>query len=188
MILLEGKLKVKIINGREGDFAVGKLATDIGKFAIRNQLLDQFDEGEYDVKAAISELKLRSYPSLTNGIVVTEIEAVISQLDVVEAFVKPVEEEGIEPDASVAETDQVDPDKVTKPVERKGKIVLKAKPKKQSTQYQEDEALFGLLWPLGESVQLDKTLPRATIIKQSTRLKELAYVFDGKTQTWSKSV
>src|SRR5690554_5670388 len=47
-----------------------------------------------------------------------------------------------------------------------------------------DAELFGLLWPLGQSVKLDPTVDRALFRRQVSRLKELGYRFQAPTQTW----
>jgi len=49
-----------------------------------------------------------------------------------------------------------------------------------------DPALFGLLWPLGESVKLDSTIDRRALRAQIARLGELGYALDFKTQEWSR--
>jgi Protein of unknown function (DUF3275). len=49
-----------------------------------------------------------------------------------------------------------------------------------------DAALFGLLWPPGESVKLDSTIDRRTLRAQIARLGELGYALDFKTQEWSR--
>ena len=49
-----------------------------------------------------------------------------------------------------------------------------------------DAALFGLLWPLGESVKLDSTIDRRALRAQIARLGELGYALDFKTQEWSR--
>jgi len=50
-----------------------------------------------------------------------------------------------------------------------------------------DAELFGLLWPLGESVKLDATVGRLTQRKQVERLKALGFVLDFKQQLWLKT-
>ena len=49
-----------------------------------------------------------------------------------------------------------------------------------------DAALFGILWPLGESVKLDSTIDRRALRAQIARLGELGYALDFKTQEWSR--
>ena len=50
----------------------------------------------------------------------------------------------------------------------------------------DDAALFGLLWPLGESVKLDSTIDRRTLRVQIARLGVLGYALNFKTQEWSR--
>ena len=44
MITIPGQLAIKI-HGRNGDFNVGRLATSIGEFVVKNAELDQYAEG-----------------------------------------------------------------------------------------------------------------------------------------------
>ena len=49
-----------------------------------------------------------------------------------------------------------------------------------------DAALFGILWPLGESVRLDSTIDRRTLRAQIARLGELGYEVNITTQEWGR--
>lgn len=49
-----------------------------------------------------------------------------------------------------------------------------------------DVALFGLLWPLGDSVKLDSTIDRRALRAQIARLGDLGYALDFKTHEWSR--
>jgi hypothetical protein len=127
--------------------------------------------------------------------------------------VKPIEAESIEPDASVPDTPDVpvvqsqpeaqpkadpakavvktEPQSPAKPEKAaKGKIVLsnkKAKPDSTDDEKPLDPPeLFGYLWPLADTLQLDKTAPRPLIIQQKQYLVKIGYKFDARTQTWSK--
>ncbi|HHM5294170.1 TPA: DUF3275 family protein, partial [Pseudomonas aeruginosa] len=53
MITIPGQLAIKTIHGRNGDFNVGRLATSIGEFVVKNAELDQYREGKYDGDFAI---------------------------------------------------------------------------------------------------------------------------------------
>jgi hypothetical protein len=82
MIKLDGTLRVvKIQHSRNGPFAVGTLATDIGKFKVKDQVLDQFDEGSYQVSAWITQIFPGVYVSAA-GASVTEIRANLHDLQV----------------------------------------------------------------------------------------------------------
>ncbi len=201
-IILEGQITNKVITGANGDFSVGSFNTSIGQFKIKNQLLDQFEEGDYHVRVSIIKLKLNTYVVQRTGITITEIVAEIDAIDVIDADVKPIKAESIEPDASVPDTsNQVSkaaPAKAEKSEQQspavpekaaKGKIVLsnkKTKPDGDGEKKLDPPELFGYLWPLGDTLQLDKSAPRPLIIQQKQYLVKIGYKFDVKTQTWSK--
>ncbi|MCB2028386.1 MAG: DUF3275 family protein, partial [Rhodoferax sp.] len=48
----------------------------------------------------------------------------------------------------------------------------------------DDAALFGTLWPLGETVKLDATVDRRVLRQQRDRLGELGYEFAPLSQDW----
>ena len=57
MITIPGQLAIKTIHGRNGDFSVGRLATSIGEFVVKNAELDQYREGKYDGDFVIVEIR-----------------------------------------------------------------------------------------------------------------------------------
>ena len=73
MITLPGQLAIKTIHGRNGDFNVGRLATSIGEFVIKNAELDQYNEGKYEGDFIITEIRPSTYS--TSGRMVIEIRA-----------------------------------------------------------------------------------------------------------------
>ncbi len=204
-IILEGEITNKLITGTNGEFSVGNFVTDIGKFKIRSTLLDQFDEGEYQARVVCNKIDLNSYMARRSGIVITEMELCIDHLEILDAEVKTITEEPIEPDASVADDEAKV--KVTKAAIIPSRQGVKAIPlpsdKPDSSRPVESNAarlaptegttpddvppeiLFGHIWPLGKKVELDTTTPRPQFIKQKKHLNDLGYVFDSLTQTWS---
>ena len=202
-IILEGQISNKVIAGARGDFSVGSFNTGIGRFKIKDKLLDQFEEGDYQVRVSVTKLSLNTYVVNRTGITITEIIAEIDAIDVIDAEIKPVETESIEPDASVPDTSNQVPKAAPAKAEKseqqspavpekaaKGKIVLsnkKAKPDGDGDEKKLDPPeLFGYLWPLGDTLQLDKSAPRPLIIQQKQYLVKIGYKFDARTQTWSK--
>ena len=199
MIILEGTITNKIITGTNGDFSVGSFNTEIGQFKIKSQLLDQFEEGDYQVRVSVTKLSLNTYVVRRSGITITEIVADIDAIDVIDADIKQIVDEGIEQDASVDDvSDKVEqkaddkevPKKSVKPENDKAVKIKKAETS-TSVDSDNDESLaaaelFGLLWPIGESVKLDTTLPRAIFIKQKEYLYDRGFAFDLKTQIWSR--
>ena len=73
MITLSGQLAIRTIHGRNGDFNVGRLATSIGEFVIKNAELDQYREGKYEGDFVITEIRPSTYN--TSGRMVIEIRA-----------------------------------------------------------------------------------------------------------------
>lgn len=200
-IILEGEITNKLITGTNGEFSAGNFVTDIGKFKIRFTLLDQFDEGKYQARVVCNKIDLNSYMARRSGIVITEMELSIDHLEILDAEVKTITEDPIEPDASVSD-DEV---KVTKAAiipTRQGVQAIPLPTGKQESLKQANsettkqaptenttsddvspEILFGHLWPLGKKVELDTTTPRPQFIKQKKHLSDHGYVFDSMTQT-----
>jgi hypothetical protein len=184
MISIHGKLAIKIINGRNGAFRVGALQSDIGEFSIKDKLLDQYEEGAYEGMFVIERIFPSSY--LAGNRVVTEIRAIVSHIDLTGAEMRPVEVETVEPDP-------LEEEKVDK-TESSEKAAHKREDDVQSESTEEtdrasgdpDKDLFGLLWPLGETVKLDATIDRVKFRQQRDRLKALGYQFKPISQTWIK--
>lgn len=201
MITLPGQLAIKTIHGRNGDFNVGRLATSIGEFVIKNAELDQYDEGKYEGDFIITEIRPSTYS--TSGRMVIEIRAhlggmTLSNIDPLSKDdahrlspqeVDPIDEEAqahrLTP-ASIAPTVAappvaIDPLIDTTPfgVETPSKLEAKAEIEQQG-----DAALFGALWPLGDIVKLDATVDRRLLRQQRDRLGALGYEFTPLSQNW----
>lgn len=78
MIHIDGQLAIRTITGRNGKFNVGRLATSIGEFVIKDALLDQYSEGKYRGNFAISEIRPSYYS--TGGRLVVEIRAKVDSM------------------------------------------------------------------------------------------------------------
>ena len=203
MIKIPGRLTVRTIHGRNGPFNVGRLAASIGEFVIKDPQLDQFSEGVFEGEFLLLEIRPASY--FASGRLVVEVRAKVGEMLLTEdgmlvtqhgprfdsAEMDPLEEEAApaplvppdppapgsgEPMAPPAPPSQVDAGEVPGP-----------QPPDAYASGQEanpDAELFGLLWPLGQSVKLDPTVDRALFRRQVSRLKELGYRFQAPTQTW----
>ncbi|WP_404360382.1 DUF3275 family protein [Methylotuvimicrobium sp. KM1] len=186
MISLPAILTIKIINGRNGEFRVGSLHTEIGDFAVKDPVLDQYDEGCYEGVFGISRVFSSSYT--TTSRIVIETRAVLESIAL--ANVNQLSAEDSEP----IEQDPIDEDKprqenhLTEPAQTPESSL----PEGQDVELdQGDEAdadpdakLFGLLWPLQDSVKLDPTVDRGQFRRQRDRLKELGYQFKPVGQVW----
>ncbi len=171
-LIVPGTLAIREINGRNGPFRVGTLQTAIGDFAIKDPILDQYDEGKYDGQFQIERIYQGHY--IAGGRSVTEIRAKLADM-----VIEDIDTEA--PAPIEAEPDPIDVEK-QEPVPAKDKTETAP----DSTPDTDDDSLFGLLMPLGEKVKLDASVDRKDLRLQIERLGELGYEFDAKTQTWNK--
>ena len=209
-ITVTGHLTLRTIRGRNGPFNVGRLVTPIGKFAVKDAELEQYPEGKYDGEFVIRYIFPKSYPvgdgmrfeipANLAGMTLNGIDKL--SRDEARSFatqeVDPLDEElGAQPASTPAK-----PAKASRPA-KPASVQASADPLIDTTPFgvdapppaaaaapgsteDGDAALFGLLWPLGESVKLDSTIDRRTLRAQIARLGELGYALDFKTQEWSR--
>ncbi|ERS91835.1 DUF3275 family protein [Halomonas sp. PBN3] len=204
MIKIPGRLTVRTIHGRNGPFNVGRLAASIGEFVIKDPQLDQFSEGVFEGEFLLLEIRPASY--FAGGRLVVEVRAKVGEMLLTEdgmlvtqhgprfdsAEMDPLEEE-------IAPAPSSEPPVPSTP--GPGELMAPPVPSSQgeageapgpqapdayasSQEANPDAELFGLLWPLGQSVKLDPTVDRALFRRQVSRLKELGYRFQAPTQTW----
>ena len=208
MIKLPGRLTVRTIHGRNGPFNVGRLATSIGEFVIKDPQLDQFSEGMFDGEFLLLEIRPASY--FAGGRMVVEVRAKVGEMLLTEdgmlvtqhgprfdsAEMDPMEEEAT-PQPPVSPPTEDVPAPAETPAPQKPATASQDSaseawvPGPQAPDAHDagqavnpDAELFGLLWPLGPSVKLDPTVDRALFRRQVSRLKELGYRFQAPTQTW----
>jgi hypothetical protein len=204
MVTLPGQLAIKTIHGRNGDFNVGRLTISIGEFVVKNPELDQYAEGKYDGDFVIVEI--RPYTYTANGRMVIETRALLggmtlSNIDTLSCDeatrlmpqeVDPIDEET---QAPIAVPDKA-PAKARKAKATSNPLVdttpfgveTPATVAARVIEAEDDEALFGTLWPLGEVVKLDATVERRLLREQRDRLGALGYTFAPLSQDWHLSV
>ena len=198
MITIPGQLAIKTIHGRNGDFNVGRLATSIGEFVVKNAELDQYREGKYDGDFIIAEIRPATYNA--NGRMVIEIRAhlggmTLSSIDALSgdeaSRLSPQEVDPVDEEAqAVPATAQSQPG--AKQGGARDPLVdttpfgsdTAAAPTASET---DDAALFGVLWPLGDSVKLDATVNRRVLRQQRDRLDQLGYAFEPLFQDWHRT-
>lgn len=198
-ISIRGKLRVKRINGANGPFCVGDLATEIGDFRVKDALLDQFDEGTYEGTFWIDEIFPWSYSNY--GRMVIEIRAKLADLQIDEHDAAPVVQEPSEPDPALERKEPVPtpvpaPDvpsepAVTKPSGSDEKTPPSPAVPSHRTTDSDLVALFGeelaALVAAGDPVKLDPTIDRMQFRSQRDRLKALGYSFQAEQQSWVRS-
>ncbi len=194
-IVVPGQLTLRSIRGRNGPFTVGRLTTHLGVFEVKDAELEQYPEGKYDGEFIIKYIYPRAYP--TGGGMRFEIRASLDGMtlsgldelsrDDAKSFaaqeVDPLDEElGTQPIATPVQASS-DPLIDTTPF---GMDTPSAAIAAGGGPDSDDAALFGLLWPLEDSIKLDSTIDRRTLRAQIARLGELGYALDFKAQEWSR--
>lgn len=209
-IVVPGQLTLRTIRGKNGPFTVGRLTTPIGEFAVKDAELEQYPEGKYEGEFVIRYIFAKSYPvaggarfevrANLDGMTLNETDKL--SRDEARSFatqeVDPLDEElGAQPAATPAR-----PSKASRPT-KPAPVQASADPLVDTTPFgvdapisaaaaatgspeDDDAALFGILWPLGESVKLDSTIDRRALRAQIARLGEMGYALDFKTQEWSR--
>jgi len=192
MIQIEGRLTIKSMKGSRGTFCVGELVTDIGTFKVKDQVLDQYEEGTFHGNFMLSQVYLVSY--MYFGRFNVEMRAKISEMTLEEAdgrLVKPTASQSFDPDpldekssaqeaggAAAHDTD-------TQAKMAPGSSVSIPAIDSAST---DDRDLFGseihALIERGEPIKLDPTIDRAVFRVQRDRLKQKGYSFEPTLQQW----
>lgn len=188
---IPGKLVVQVRNGSRGSFAVGDLITQVGSFKVKDQFLDQFEEGEYEGDFFVTQIYPNCYTY--RGSVTTEIRAKIVDYVLATAEEKPVSPEP-EPDpidqvvqggpspANPAPKEPpapVDAPKVPESGERKT-------PEISAPAELFDEEMIQAI-KSGQPIKLDPTIDRQKFRAQRDYLKNVckpAYEFKSFDQTW----
>lgn len=205
MITVPGQLAIKTINGRNGSFNVGRLKTSIYSFTVKDAELDQYKEGVYEGEFVIDHIYVRSYP--INSGMAFEIRAVLGEMtltnadrltsedasSMAKAEPDPADEEKVPPPAPAIPVSQPAPDPSTAappaaasdaPAEDAAKAASEDAPPAEDSA---DASLFGVLWPLGDHVKLDTTVPRQLLREQIRRLDKLGYTMDFKAQEFVRA-
>lgn len=197
MITLHGTLTVRTIHGRNGDFNVGRLLTEIGEFSVKDPELDQYDEGRYEGTFGIEQIYPTSY--VAAGRMVMEVRARIGAWDLEDMDdlkpedAAPIQDpdpiEEAKPPTSVApKVEPEKPDAVdvgSAPKEKRAEAEAVGVRRKEADEEDAELAkLFGPLWPLDKEVKLDPTVDRARFRKQRDHLKASGYKFRPLDQVW----
>ena len=196
MITLHGTLTVRTIHGRNGDFNVGRLLTEIGEFSVKDPELDQYEEGRYEGAFGVERIYPTSY--VAGGRMVMEIRARIGLWGLEEIDNLQPEDQApmVEPDP-MEETPPAGasaPGAAPASTESGGKgsaTEAAGNPPTGKPGPEEEAAglaeLFGELWPLGDEVKLDPTVDRSRFRRQRDHLKAAGYQFRPLDQIWTLS-
>lgn len=199
MISITGQLAIRTISGRLGLFNVGRLSTSIGEFTIKDALLDQYQEGKYRGDFAIKQIRPSYYSH--GGRLVVEIRAELEGMTLEDVtglsredeeqlptnVPDPLEEDGPVPTLSPSRRKPVVHPRPTQTNAMASGEPFGMDPPAPSTAEEADAELFGTVWPLSDTVRLDTTVDRQRLRAQCTRLDQLGFTMDFKTQTWTRA-
>ena len=194
----------RVRQSRNGPFSVADLYTDFGEFKVKDPLLEQFEEGEYQVTAWISYIFLRQYVAYGKG--VSELRVQLDDLQVHTEDQKPTPREPVELDPMdepepVIMTRQAAPsepqqtltaatkdsrwDKFKKPVKSKGARQTSPTAEEADDQLDDiyDEAMQAAIKQRAP-VTVDVSVDRALLRKQVEGLKERGYRYDSIQKLW----
>ncbi|PUB72147.1 MAG: hypothetical protein DBP03_18465 [gamma proteobacterium symbiont of Ctena orbiculata] len=175
MVTVKGRMGVNVINGRNGQFSVATLYSEIGDFVLRYEGLDQYDAGTYEGEFVIRDMCLKARPF--------GVSQIIEPLAFIEDLMLKTADESLQEPL---------PDAIPDPVADASKsdlvIPLDIKGKSGGTISEvELKQLFGSLWSLGDKVKLDPTIGRPIFRAQKDYLNLVGgYEFDPTTQIWDK--
>ena len=189
MITLAGQLAIRTIHGKNGDFNVGRLSTNIGEFYVKDADLEQYPEGKYDGDFIITEIFQYSYSSGNRSVTETRARLGGMTLSGTDAL-------------SNDEAREMAPQEVDPIDEAPSRVVIPQTsddPLANDQQYgysnedaiaseNDDAALFGVLYPIGQTVKLDSTVDRKLLRRQKERLEQLGYRFDFNNQIWNSGI
>jgi len=198
MISITGQLAIRTISGRLGLFNVGRLSTSIGEFTIKDALLDQYQEGKYRGDFAIKQIRPSYYSH--GGRLVVEIRAELEGMTLEDVTGLSREDEEHLPNNVPDPLEEDGPPTPIPPRQAPGSPARQPQtdafasdepfgmsPTALPSSNDIDAELFGTVWPLSETVRLDTTVDRQRLRAQCTRLDQLGFTMDFKTQTWTRA-
>lgn len=178
---INGVLTIRTIHGANGPFNVGRLMTELGEFSVKDTLLDQYEEGRYEGNFNVTQIYPTSY--FASGRFVVEVRATLRSLSL-----EGVDELKPEDKSVATEPDPADDQPAQAATSAKDDSPAPSdQPLQVSPEADDDEGLFGTLWPLGTQVKLDPTVDRKRFREQRNRLKALGYAFNAIEQIWSRT-
>jgi hypothetical protein len=197
-IQLQGTLIVRTRTGKHGPFCIGDLVTSVGKFKVKDTIIDQYEQGQYKGIFVIDQIYVSSYTY--NNTVISEMRATVSNIildtqeDVPAGHAATVELDPMDERAMTSLTHDSTATSRDGPKESAetstAKLPIAKKPAMQPNGEMKalsDEALFGDLYldvKGSKPIALDPTIDREAFRLQRDRLKFLGYKFDATHQTW----
>ncbi|MEC9362386.1 MAG: DUF3275 family protein [Pseudomonadota bacterium] len=192
MIKVSGTLAIRTIVGTRGPFNVGRLHTDIGEFAVKDSLIEEYDEGRYVGEFGIAGIFPSTY--FAGGRTVVEVRARLGSIALEDIAELDHSDQApmTEPDPIAETPHDATPDaaaEVATEAAADAEGESDARPAEDIESFEQRiQALFGELWPLQPKLKLDPTVDRERFRQQRDLLKtELGYRFQPVGQVWVKA-
>lgn len=200
MLKLSGTLAIRSIHGARGAFNVGRLITEIGEFAVKDSLIEEYDEGRYKGEFGIISITPSTY--FAGGRTVVEVRARLGSiaLEDIAALAGDDRSPMSEPDPIESEPTSIGTPQTAPLLAPEASAEVAAATFETTDATTTDEALdvadgseralqtlFGSLWPLDTRVKLDPTVDRGMFRTQRDKLKDLGYRFQPVGQVWERT-
>ncbi|MBX3670923.1 MAG: DUF3275 family protein [Rhodocyclaceae bacterium] len=104
MFVSNGTISIKAIHGRRGRFCVGDLELPEGSFKVKDEVLDQFDEGRYTGRFQVASVTCESF--MWHGRVITEMRVRLGDMHIDSGSEsRPESAEALQPEPDPADQD-----------------------------------------------------------------------------------
>lgn len=171
MYQFKGTLIVRKIFGKYGEFAIGTIQTPIGEFSVKQAQLDEYQEGTYEGRFVVSNIRTISGGFGTNKLIL-ESRATLDSIHIDEIDPAPVE--AITEADPITEADNVDFEQVAASTQSTTDVDLQNLFNAQEIATIEQ----------GEAVVLDPSNDRGILRQQHNYLKTNAWKFNMQEQAW----
>lgn len=181
-IWLEGELKIRIVEGRNGPFPIGTLTTSLGTFMVKDQIIEQFESGVYKGQFCVTQFFQADFD--VPGKKIVEQRVSLSNLLI---------DEGGENFCEVP-SDEPDPvnEKLPQELVHSTAVESKQPSEDDSSDEEEDNRLYEENQVLEaveegqETIKLDSTVSRALLRELTTILKKSGYRYYPANREWRR--
>lgn len=178
-----GTLIVRRRSGRFGAWSEAELKTPEGDFKVKDKVLDQYDEGEYEGEFLITQFYIKTHT--TGNRSWSDLMAQVDEFFIERAYEKPVPPEEQPGDPAEEEVAQQQAQAIP-PSESVAPATPEAQPVVTPDLQLFGDELYALLRDR-QAVNLDPSVGVVQFRQQRDRLRQLGYVFGSKTKSWYHS-
>ena len=183
--VVRATLAVRVIYGVKGEFRIGTLTSPIGTFVLKNQILEQLNEGIYEGVFEIDNIHLVDYDVPGKKIIEQRASLIDMAIDGEEAGIVAADEP--DPDDEPATADKPAPSKkpqIVKPpiTEPAVSSIAELTPGQREVLGNE---VVAQIEADGE-VKLDPSVGRPLLRTQTQIMRQFGYSFNARERVWRK--